>query len=333
MRLLFIRHAEPDYATDSLTEKGRREAELLAKAAPSLRMDHCFVSPLGRAGITADYCMKEIGKTAQVMPWLEEFDAPLDLNRAPHLLVAYPNIKPISEDHDLSLSSPKSRNMDLLRADTGEIKEGGSAAKSPGGSAEKMQGGFAERSREVSAEKNKDLADPAEENKADLTKLYRPRIPWDIGQRYYAEHPELADPVRWRESEIYLRSQMPVRYDEVTGAFDELLASFGYVHENGYYRVERENTQTLAFFCHLGISCVLLSRIWNCSPFFLWQNLAMMTSTVTELVSEEREQGIALFRAQRIGDQSHLYAGGEKPSFFARYCEVYSDFSEETGRH
>ena len=126
---------------------------------------------------------------------------------------------------------------------------------------------------------------------------------------------------------------MPVRYDEVTGAFDELLASFGYVHENGYYRVERENTQTLAFFCHLGISCVLLSRIWNCSPFFLWQNLAMMTSTVTELVSEEREQGIALFRAQRIGDQSHLYAGGEKPSFFARYCEVYSDFSEETGRH
>ena len=325
MRLLFIRHAEPDYATDSLTEKGRREAELLAKAAPSLRMDHCFVSPLGRAGITADYCMKEIGKTAQVMPWLEEFDAPLDLNRAPHLLVAYPNIKPISEDHDLSLSSPKSRNMDLLRADTGEIKEGNSA--------EKMQGGSAERSREVSAEKNKDLADPAEENKADLTKLYRPRIPWDIGQRYYAEHPELADPVRWRESEIYLRSQMPVRYDEVTGAFDELLASFGYVHENGYYRVERENTQTLAFFCHLGISCVLLSRIWNCSPFFLWQNLAMMTSTVTELVSEEREQGIALFRAQRIGDQSHLYAGGEKPSFFARYCEVYSDFSEETGRH
>jgi hypothetical protein len=162
MRLLFIRHAEPDYATDSLTEKGRREAELLAKAAPSLRMDHCFVSPLGRAGITADYCMKEIGKTAQVMPWLEEFDAPLDLNRAPHLLVAYPNIKPISEDHDLSLSSPKSRNMDLLRADTGEIKEGDSA--------EKMQGGSAERSREVSAEKNKDLADPAEENKADLTK-------------------------------------------------------------------------------------------------------------------------------------------------------------------
>lgn len=291
MRLLFIRHAEPDYATDSLTEKGRREAALLAKAAPSLRMDHCFVSPLGRAKITADYCMEAIGKTAQVMPWLEEFDAPLDLNRAPQLLPAYPNIKPISEDHDLSLSSPKSRN-------NGSLQD-----RNPG------------------------------EGTADLSKTYRPRIPWDLGQRYYASHPELADPVRWRESEIYLKSKMPIRYDEVTEAFDELLASYGYVHENGLYRVERENTETLAFFCHLGISCVLLSRIWNCSPFFLWQNLAMLTSSVTELVSEEREQGFALFRALRIGDQSHLYAGDEKPSFFARYCEVYSDFSEETGRH
>ena len=30
MKLLIIRHADPDYSIDSLTEKGRREAELLA---------------------------------------------------------------------------------------------------------------------------------------------------------------------------------------------------------------------------------------------------------------------------------------------------------------
>ena len=55
MRLLFIRHAEPDYSTDTLTEKGRREATLLAQAAPSMQLDHCFVSPLGRAQETASY--------------------------------------------------------------------------------------------------------------------------------------------------------------------------------------------------------------------------------------------------------------------------------------
>lgn len=31
MRLLIIRHGDPDYAVDSLTEKGRREAEFLAE--------------------------------------------------------------------------------------------------------------------------------------------------------------------------------------------------------------------------------------------------------------------------------------------------------------
>ena len=76
MRLLFIRHAEPDYSTDTLTEKGRREAALLAQAAPSLGMDHCFVSPLGRAQETASFCMKTAGMTAKTLDWLEEFDAP-----------------------------------------------------------------------------------------------------------------------------------------------------------------------------------------------------------------------------------------------------------------
>lgn len=30
MRLIFVRHGEPDYVNDTLTEKGWREAELLA---------------------------------------------------------------------------------------------------------------------------------------------------------------------------------------------------------------------------------------------------------------------------------------------------------------
>lgn len=284
MRLLFIRHAEPDYCTDSLTEKGCREAALLAKTAPSLRMDHCFVSPLGRAQKTAAYCMAAVGKEARTLPWLEEFHAPLDLNLVPELLPAYPNVKPEPESFEGSMGS---------MADT-------AANEGAGGT---------------------------------VFMKYRLREPWDVGQKYYAAHPELADPVLWRTSEIYRKSKMPERYDEVVAAFDRLVASYGYVRENGLYRVERENRETLAFFCHFGITCVLLSAIWNTSPFFLWQNLVMLPSTVTELISEEREQGAALFRAQRIGDQSHLYAGGEPVSFAARYCEVYSDFSVETGRH
>ena len=254
-------------------------------------MDHCFVSPLGRAQETASYCMKAVGMNAKTLDWLEEFDAPVDLNRTPELLAAYPNVKPEPPAGTPVKPSTESEAKGFPRGDT----PGKGESLTPG--------------------------------------MYRLRRPWDIGQIYYAEHPELMDPFGWRSSEIYLKSEMPTRYDQVVNAFNELLASYGYVHENGLYRVEKESRETLAFFCHLGVTCVLLSALWKTSPFFLWQNLAMSTSSVTELFTEEREPGAALFRARRIGDVSHLYAGNEPISFACRYCEVYSDFSEETGRH
>lgn len=49
MKLIFIRHGEPDYSIDSLTEKGWREAELLAKRATKWPVTQFYVSPLGRA--------------------------------------------------------------------------------------------------------------------------------------------------------------------------------------------------------------------------------------------------------------------------------------------
>ena len=54
MRILLIRHGDPDYVNDTLTEKGRREAALLAKRAVSMNMGECYKSPLGRAKDTAE---------------------------------------------------------------------------------------------------------------------------------------------------------------------------------------------------------------------------------------------------------------------------------------
>ena len=47
MRLIFIRHAQPDYSIDGLTEKGKVEAQLLAKRTASWDVDRFFCSPLG----------------------------------------------------------------------------------------------------------------------------------------------------------------------------------------------------------------------------------------------------------------------------------------------
>ncbi|MGL1894567.1 MAG: histidine phosphatase family protein [Spirochaetaceae bacterium] len=55
MKLLLIRHADPDYANDTITKKGHLQADLLAKSLLNVPIDHILVSPLGRARHTADY--------------------------------------------------------------------------------------------------------------------------------------------------------------------------------------------------------------------------------------------------------------------------------------
>lgn len=74
MRLLFIRHADPDYANDSLTETGRAEAELLAARIAPLDIAEYYVSPLGRAKATIAPTLRASGRTAVECPWLKEFE-------------------------------------------------------------------------------------------------------------------------------------------------------------------------------------------------------------------------------------------------------------------
>lgn len=114
-------------------------------------------------------------------------------------------------------------------------------------------------------------------------------------------------------------------YRAVTDAFDELLARHGYVREGGYYRAERPNHDTIAFFCHFGLSSVLLSHLWGVAPSTVWQNFCAAPTSVTTLVTEERRKGIASFRMLSYGDTSHLYIKDEPPAFAARFCECYDD--------
>ena len=255
MRILFIRHGDPDYVNDTLTEKGRREAAALAERAAALDLGTCFVSPLGRAQATAAYSLEKLGRTAVTLDWLREFPAQIDLNRAEHLRAAYPN-------------------------------------------AEKENG------------------------------IYKPRIVWDVLPSYWTEHREYSDGVLWRESEVSRCSDVVQVYDDVTEKFDAFLAERGYVREGGHYRVEKESTETVTFFCHFGITCALLAHLWSLSPFTMWHSLALAPTSVTEVVTEEREKGCAYFRGLKLGDVTHLSMAGEAPSFAARFCEVYSDMSQ-----
>ena len=73
MKLIFIRHGDPDYRNDSLTEQGEREAKLLAPRIPKLNAKEYYVSPMGRAQRTAQIAMEGLSETPETLWWLEEF--------------------------------------------------------------------------------------------------------------------------------------------------------------------------------------------------------------------------------------------------------------------
>ena len=50
MNILIIRHGEPDYENDSITERGADDARRLAAIIDRYHIDEFYVSPLGQAG-------------------------------------------------------------------------------------------------------------------------------------------------------------------------------------------------------------------------------------------------------------------------------------------
>ncbi|MBE6637766.1 MAG: histidine phosphatase family protein [Ruminococcaceae bacterium] len=72
MVLYIIRHADPDYSIDSLTEFGWQEAEALGDRMAGSRLDRIYTSPLGRAIATAEPTCRKTGLTSSVEPWMSE---------------------------------------------------------------------------------------------------------------------------------------------------------------------------------------------------------------------------------------------------------------------
>lgn len=235
MEIYIIRHCEPDYSKDSLTEKGFTEANLLAKRLSAINADYMYCSPLGRAQKTASFTLEATGKSAETLDWLREFQ--------------------------------------------GRVKKG-----------------------------------PL------LTQCC-----WDRKPSYWTKIPDYYTYEKWHKVPLMKKNKVYKFYKEVCDGVDELLLKHGYRHEGNIFRVEKGNHDKIFLFCHFGVEAVILSHIFGISPMILWHNFRALPSSVTRIVTEEREKGIACFTCLQFGDLSHLYSGDEPDSFMARFCECYED--------
>ena len=73
MKLLIIRHGDPDYQHDTLTQTGWREAELLSCRLAQLEIAAFYVSPLGRAQDTAAPTLQKMNRSAKTLEWRRDF--------------------------------------------------------------------------------------------------------------------------------------------------------------------------------------------------------------------------------------------------------------------
>ncbi len=72
MRLIFVRHGEPDYAHDCLTPEGHRQAAAAARRLSGEGITEIYASPQGRAQETAGYTASLLGLPVTTLEYMHE---------------------------------------------------------------------------------------------------------------------------------------------------------------------------------------------------------------------------------------------------------------------
>lgn len=72
MLLYIVRHGDPIYETDTLTERGKLQAEAVGKRIYDAGINRIFSSPMGRAKETADPACRLLGLEKSIEEWTHE---------------------------------------------------------------------------------------------------------------------------------------------------------------------------------------------------------------------------------------------------------------------
>ncbi len=72
MRIIFVRHGEPDYERDCLTETGKRQAAAAAKRLEREGISTIYASPMGRAMETASIAADRLKLPVRTLDYMHE---------------------------------------------------------------------------------------------------------------------------------------------------------------------------------------------------------------------------------------------------------------------
>lgn len=72
MRIIFVRHGEPDYEKDCLTETGKKQAAAAAVRLEREGISEIYSSPNGRAAQTAGFTAERLGLPVETLDYMHE---------------------------------------------------------------------------------------------------------------------------------------------------------------------------------------------------------------------------------------------------------------------
>lgn len=72
VRIIFVRHGEPNYEKDCLTETGHKQAEACAKRLEREGISEIYASPMGRAAQTAAYTAELLHLPVETLDYMHE---------------------------------------------------------------------------------------------------------------------------------------------------------------------------------------------------------------------------------------------------------------------
>jgi len=105
MLLYIVRHGDPDYKTDSLTERGKMQAEAVGKRIYKSGIDRIFSSPMGRAKMTAEPASRLLGLEYETLEWAKEVEG--------YIMTEYPDGKLKSLDSVQNTAHRENGRIDL----------------------------------------------------------------------------------------------------------------------------------------------------------------------------------------------------------------------------
>ncbi|MDR2110398.1 MAG: histidine phosphatase family protein [Spirochaetaceae bacterium] len=226
MRFLIIRHGDPDYEHDSLTDLGRRQAAALAGRLAKFPLKRLYSSPYGRALATAQYTAGKTGLPVEKLEWIREMN-------------------------------------DVV----------------------------------VSGKLRNDLA------------------VWHISPRRLSVLAREGD--GWIKNRIFEKTLLSARLQEMEQGGRILLKEYGLSpEERGYTREwDLAGGGDAAIFCHQGSGITFMAWLLRLSPPDFWRCMYIAPASVSIILVEQPEDGLASMRMVNMGDLSCLHEAGPSGGF------------------